>query len=1054
LRELSITRSLVHAGTNPPEGSRRNARRRRLGLAALLASLLILPAGAAHAAGSLGLAEWEAGTCKGSEAEVQEKKNCSYSASPSKFYTQAAGHPPWGLTGFKLSQSGEEPTGSSVKRIRVDVPPGLAADPQAPGTCERSTFEGNPKLCPADSKAGFVMLKAFLQLPVLGGTVQELKGQVYNLPLEPGKPLLFGIDVEGVPPLVEDVHLFLGGHVSFAQEGSLIARGIPSGDYHEWFEIDNVPPEVSVKVLALPIAKAPLKTLESKLFFDGHAGRGGNENFLTMPSECGAPSKSTSYLELETYPPVERLSAPTVPPVGVDGCDKVPFAEPPLSPTTTVQPEAGAGSAPDEPDGATTIVRVPQQVKQNQINVSDIRDAHVTLPEGLTLNPSAAHGLQACTPAQIGIGTAAPVACPAASRVGTATIETDLPPGSLTGPVFLGGPSSGPITDPPFTIYIDAESSFGVSVRLQGSVSPNPQTGRLEVSFLNNPQLPFSEVRLTLNGGNYAPLANPLTCATASTDMLFTPYSGGAAALDSTPFAASGCPPATPFALAQSTATSAPNGGAYTNYTFNLARGDGNQYLGKISTTLPAGLVGEIPKVTLCGEPQAQAGTCGGASQIGTATAQVGAGAEPYSFSGPVFLTGPYAGAPYGLSIPIHAAAGPFDLGNVVTHATINVDPHTSRVIVTTTDLPSIFKGVPLRLRNINVVVNRKTFLFNPTYCGALSTDTGLSSTLGATQSLSSPFAVGNCSALPFKPNFSAATGASTNPTQLKANGASLRVNLLQNAHEANIRSVVAELPKSLPSRLTTLQKACPAATYEANPFSCPAGSKVGSATVSTPVLPAPLKGPAYLVSHGGEAFPDLDLLLEGDGGVRVILESKTDIKNGVTKSTFGSIPDVPVSSFVLELPEGANSALTAVGTLCTQTLTMPTTITAQSGAVIKQNTAIAVAGCTGHGKGKTRIKILSKKIKHNKLVLRVQIFAPGRVSVKNRNLRTTYKKFARAGKFTIKVPLSRKGVRGQRAHKLKFKARVGFLPKSKAESISVAFAQVGFRHKQRKRKH
>jgi hypothetical protein len=154
----------------------------------------------------------------------------------------------------------------------------------------------------------------------------------------------------------------------------------------------------------------------------------------------------------------------------------------------------------------------------------------------------------------------------------------------------------------------------------------------------------------------------------------------------------------------------------------------------------------------------------------------------------------------------------------------------------------------------------------------------------------------------------------------------------------------------------------------------------------------------------------------------------------------------------VLDLPQGPNSALTAVGTLCTQTLTMPTTITAQSGAVIKQSTNIAVAGCTG-GKGKTRIKILSAKVKHNKLVLRVQIFAPGRVSVKSRNLRTKFRKFAKAGKFTIKVPLSRKGVKGQRLHRLRFKARVGFLPKSRAESVSVAFARVGFEHK-RKHKH
>jgi hypothetical protein len=1012
----------------------------RAGLPALLlTSLLLLPAATAHAAGNLGLGKWEAGTCAGNETQVKE---CRYTSPHSAFYTQAAGHPPWGLTGFELANSGAAPNGSPLKRLRVDVPPGLAADPQALAVCSRSQFEANT--CPASTKAGFVSLKAYVEIPLVPQTL-TLEGDVYNLPQEAGHPLMFGIDVHGIAPLTEDVHLLLEGHVSYAHEDSLAARGITSGDFHEWFEINNIPTEVGVKVGPLELIKAPLKTVESKLFFDGHAGKEGKENFLTMPSNCAVPT--TSYLELETYGPVEKLSAPTTPPVGVEGCDKVPFA-----PSASIAPET---SQYDTPDGITTDVHVPQFEKSNQINTADINDAHVTLPEGLTLNPAAVQGLAACTQSQLHKGIAVPAECPAASKIGTVNIETDLPPGSLAGNVYLGqADGTSAITDPPYLVFIDAESVYDVSVRLEGQAVPDPTTGRLTVSFLGNPQLPFSDLTLTLKGGPQAPLANPLSCAPATTEFLFTPWTGLAAAGGTSPFAVSGCPDATPFSLAQSTGVSPNKAGAYSNYSFTLERGDGNQYLGKVSTTLPAGLVGEIPKLTPCSEPNTQTGTCAASSQIGVATAAVGAGTEPYSFSGPVFLTGPYQGAPYGLSIPIHAAAGPFDLGNVVTHATINVDPHSGRVIVSTTDLPTIFKGVPLRLRKINVTVNRKDFLLNPTDCGPLATDSLLTSTLGATQGASSPFAVANCNALPFKPEFSAATSASTNPATLKANGAALRVNLLQGAHQANIKSVVAELPKTLPSRLTTLQKACPEATYAANPFSCPAGSKVGSATVKTPVLPESLKGPAYLVSHGGAAFPDLDLLLEGDNGVRVILESNTDIKNGITKSTFASIPDVPVSSFVLELPSGPNSALTATGgPLCTQTLTMPTTITAHSGTVTKVNTPIAVAGCTGGGKGKTRIKILSKKIVHNKLVLRVQIYAQGRVSVKNRNLRTTYKKFAKAGKYTIKAPLSRKGKKGQRSHKLKFKARVGFLPKSKAEAISVAFANVGFKHKAKGKK-
>jgi hypothetical protein len=986
----------------------------------LAAASLALFAPAAQAA--FGAKNFEAGTCNVPE--------CEYSSPRSLMYTQAAGHPVRGITSVELNSkpagAGQEPEGA-LKRLRVDVPPGLAANPQALPKCSMAAFQADA--CPASTKVGETQLTVFVLAVDAPAT-----GQVYNLEPSSGLPLEFGIHVEvGVGPVkVANEHILLEGHVAW------------SSDYHEYFEINNISK-------AIPI-------LKSKLLFDGRAGAG---NFLTLPSVCSGTT--TSFVEVESYEgQTSRRETHTALPfqlVGVEGCGNVPFA-----PSTTVQPEGGAGAQSDAPDGATTVVQVPQNATST--NTSDIKDARVVLPEGLTLNPSAAHGLEACTAGQIGIGSTAPVACPAGSRVGSVTIETDLPPHSLTGSVYLASPSGTPITDPPFTIYLAAGATGidpktgieGVSVRLQGSVNPNPITGRLEVTFANNPQLPFSELSLTLNGGDHAPLANPLTCNPVSTGYEFTPYTafagpggvpGGAAAIGSTPFAASGCPSATPFVLAQSTADSSNKAGAYTHYTFNLGRADGQQYLSHVSTVLPPGLVGAIPSVPLCAEPLAQAGACPATSRIGTATVFAGSGGDPYPFAGPVFLTGPYAGAPYGLSIPVEAAAGPFDLGRLTTRATINVDPHSARVIVGAT-LPTIFKGVPLRLRNISVAVDREGFLFNPTNCGGLSTDTTLGSTFGATQGLSSPFAVVSCNTLAFKPTFSAATSASTNATTLKANGASLKVNLLQGAHEANIHSVVAELPKSLPSRLTTLQKACPEATYAANPFSCPAASKVGVATVTTPVLPGTLKGPAYLVSHGGAAFPDLDLLIEGDG-VRVILVGNTNIKNGITTSTFASIPDVPVSSFVLELPTGPNSALTAVGALCTQTLTMPTTITAQSGTVLKLKTPIAVSGCTG-GKGRTRIKILSKRIVHNRLVLRVQTFAAGRVSVKSRYLRTTYRKFAKPGKFTIKVPLSHKGVNAEHARKLKFKARVGFLPKARAEAISTAFASVGFKRKAARR--
>jgi hypothetical protein len=964
----------------------------RAALATLLAATLIA-VGAPAALAAFGVTEphFEAGTCN--------TRGCEYSSPKGQFFTQAAGHPAWGITTVELNSKGvglgREPEGS-LKRLRVDVPPGLAANPEALPKCSPAAFKADT--CPANTKVGETELTVFLA--ALDTTIS---GTVYNLEPAAGLPLEFGIHVQ--VPAVANEHIFLEGHVDW------------SGDYHEYFEINEISKSI-------PIVK-------SKLLFEGNAGQG---NFLTLPSVC-APS-TTSFVEVESYAgEISRTQTHT--PVGVEKCDKVPF-----SPTTSV---SGDTSASDQPDGATTVVAVPQKVAAGDINTSDIKDAHVTLPAGMTLNAPAARGLATCTAGQIGIGTARPVECPAASQLGTVTIETDLPPNSLKGAVYLGGPDAGPITDPPFTIYLDAEGSdagnpLGVSVRLRGTVTPDPVTGRLEVTFADNPQLPFGELRLTLNGGPRAPLANPLTCDPTTTDSAFTPYTGGATAFSSTPFQASGCPSPIPFTLGQSTQDSSKNAGAYTGYTLNFTRGDGNQYLGALTSVLPAGLVGEIPSVTLCGEQLAQQGNCPAASQIGTATAEVGAGSEPYPFVGPVFLTGPYGGAPYGLSVPIEAAAGPFDLGRVLTRATINVDPHTGRVIASAS-LPTIFKGVPLRLKNLSVVVNRPKFLTNPTNCGTLSTDSLLTSTMNGTQGIGTPFAVANCSALAFKPGFAVSTSANTS----KAIGAGLQVNLTQAAHESNIKSVQVQLPTQLPSRLTTLQKACPEAAYAANPYSCPSSSKVGSATVTTPVLPGKLTGPAYLVSHGGAAFPDLDLLLEGSG-VRVILVGNTAIRQGVTTSTFASIPDVPVSSFLLDLPTGPNSALASNGTFCNQTLVMPTTITGQSGAVVKQNTNVAVAGCTG-GKGRARIRILSHKVSHHKLVLRIQTFAAGRVSVRARNLRLIYKRVAKPAKVTIKVPLSRSGKRALAAHrKIKFKVRVGFLPKAKVESISVASTRVKFK--------
>jgi hypothetical protein len=411
----------------------------------------------------------------------------------------------------------------------------------------------------------------------------------------------------------------------------------------------------------------------------------------------------------------------------------------------------------------------------------------------------------------------------------------------------------------------------------------------------------------------------------------------------------------------------------------------------------------------------------------------VGAGPEPYAFSGPVFLTGPYDGAPYGLSIPVAAVAGPFNLGTVVTRATINVDPTTAQVIAASA-LPTIVKGVPWRLKGLSVAINRQRFLLNPTDCGALATEYTLTSTFAATQSLSSPFQVANCSSLAFKPSFKATTSGKAS----KANGASLETTISQPAGQANIKSVLVQLPTQMPSRLTTLQKACPQATFAANPYSCPAGSLVGSARANTPVLPGKMTGPVYLVSHGGAAFPDTDLVLEADG-VRVIVVGNTNVTKGITTTNFATTPDVPVTSITVVLPLGPHSALAATANLCASSLVMPTTITGQNGKQLKQNAKLAVSGCG--------VRIVRYKVVRHTLVLTVQTFAAGRISANGRSLNATSRRLSKAMTTTLKVSLSRGSLTALRTHrKLKIHVRVGFVPKNKHEASSGASSAVTFR--------
>ncbi|HTQ68091.1 MAG TPA: hypothetical protein VMI13_05320 [Solirubrobacteraceae bacterium] len=953
-------------------------------------------------------------------------------------FTQAGGRVPFGITHFKVKTEGPKgevpgppgeqiPAGGPVTHIRTDVAPGLATNPQAVPECSQEEF-GTEELgfkgsgafaaptCSPATEIGSNKVTVYVE--AIKKDV-PLEGTVYNLTPVEGHASEFGValslELLGKPGVF--AHTLIKGNVEWGKGSALLPKyigtGTNAGDYHDYFEI-----EVSS---ALPL-------VASRLVFIGNENQETEkaDDFITNATRCPGSSTTTLRLESET---AGAEAKPYTPPVSLNNCGAVPF-EPgfALTPATLVQ---------DQPDGFTNETTVHHETAA-PIDNSEVKSVTVKLPEGMTLNPSAAAGLTACTPAQARITSSEPgVACPSTSEVGTVSIEVPtLPAGSLKGSLYLGGPESGPITGPPYTMYLDAESArYGVSVRLKGEVFPNEETGQLTTVFNELPEQPFSNAILHFKEGALAPVANPLACANVAAIAELDPYSGNGIKSVASNLSFSGCSNPLGLSPTQSTSVSDGNAGDNTSFTFNLERPEGNQYLSQVTTTLPKGLAGAVPAVEQCGEPQASQGTCGSGSQIGTAVVLAGSGPTPYTFTGPVYFTGPYNNAPFGLSIAVPSVAGPFNLGTVVTRASINVQKYTGQVIVSTA-LPRIVKGVPIRIRKIIVTVNKQGFMRNPTNCAPLTTESSVTgyvpgSSESATATAKSPFQVGNCAKLAFKPGFTATTSAKVS----KANGASLETTIKMPSGDSNIKSVLVQLPKQLVSRLTTLQKACLAANFENNPYSCPPGSFVGGVTAKSPLLPGTLTGPAILVSHGGEAFPDLDLVMNGSG-VRVIAFGHTKITKGITTTNFFETPDLPVDSVTVNLPTGSHSAVTNNGDLCKQPLVMPTTITGWNGASFKQNTTIKVKGCG--------VRIVGQKTVGNTAYMTVQTFAGGRISGSGNNLKTVYKKLKKASKsVSLKVPLSSSGENHGRP--LKVRVRVGFVPSKKGESTSKTYKTVTF---------
>jgi hypothetical protein len=911
----------------------------------------------------------------------------------------------------------------------VDLPLGFLGDPLAAAQCHESALIGSHfgflTHCPSASEIGMVTIEN-------AGEVNREFSKIYNMVPEAGYPAVFGFEID-------ETGVFLRARVLPSSSGYVLSVSVPD----------------LARSAQINVTGASLTFFGDPAEIDGEATS--RAAFFTNPTDCST-GPLNARLEMDSWEnPGDWVSKEATvyeasPSQGVSGCNLLQF-----NPAIEVTPET---TQADTPSGYEVDLKVPQAPNLSPaLATPDLKNAEVTLPAGVSVSPGAADGLVGCResgPEGIelgdhdtsghevqegeeegpdGLAHAAHGHCPLASQIGEVEVVTPVLASPLKGHVYLAEPECGGAGQSAcsessatngelFGLYLEAEGS-GVIVKLKGKVEANPQTGQLTTKFEENPQLPFSELKLKLTGGPRAPLANPQTCGQATTTSVLEPWSApesGPAATPLSSFDVSGCASSMGFSPSFLAQTESPLAGAFSPFTLTFGRHDGEQDLSGIAVQTPDGLLGKIAGVPQCPEVQANAGTCGSESQIGTTTVASGSSSEPLYLTGRVYLTGPYNGGPFGLSIVVPAVAGPFNLGNVVVRASIAINPHTAVITTTSNPLPQMIDGIPTRIQTVNVTLNRPGFMFNPTNCAQQQVTGTIAGSQGASAAVSSPFAVTGCANLPFHPDFSASTSGKTS----KALGATLKVKIASaGIGQANIAKVDVEIPKALPTQLKTLNKACTEAQFNSNPANCPPASNVAQATVHTPLLNSPLSGPAYLVSHGNAAFPDVEMVLQGEG-VELVLDGKTQIKQGVTYSHFETVPDAPFTSFEFNSPQGELALFTANGDLCDQKLVMPVTLTGQNGAVLKQNTPVEVEGCS------SSLSVVSSKVKKKTLTLSVYAPGAGKVTAGGKGVSSGSKTYS--GREALTFTLKQK-----KAGKLKTEIKLTYTPsKGKKQTKTV----------------
>jgi hypothetical protein len=804
--------------------------------------------------------------------------------------TLEAGRHPDVLTTIEFNEA-PDPI-ADTESLAVELPPGLIANPRRFPSCSLATFNESMAPCSQDSQVGMVEVH-FAGFPT---TLQE---PLYNLQSPDDKVARLGF-VGIIYPYILQVDLRSEsdygvtarslGMPSLLHLQSVKAKtwGVPADHAHDTERMTALEAFICAEIGATgPCLVGGSR--ESSL---------SPEPFMTNPASCQPMDfgfKTTAY----GFP--GKTFAATASAGNIIGCDRTPF-----DPSLTISPTSSQAGAPT---GLEATLQLPQSEAPNTPGTSPLRGAKVVLPEGMTVNASAAEGLQGCSAEEAAYKTHDPAACPAASKLGSATFVSPALKRPIQGGIFLRTPEPGHLVR-----FWLVSSELGVNLKLPVGVDLDERTGRLTTLIQESPQLPVEKVVLQLNGGARAPLRNPQTCGTFNATYELDPWSGSPVTSGIVPITINqGCKTGG-FDPKLSAGSLNPAAGAFSPFVFDITREDGDQNVAAIDLSLPKGLTAKLAGIPLCPDTAAASGSCPAGSQIGVVKAAVGAGSQPLWIPQPgkaptaAYLGGPYRGAPYSVIAKVPAQAGPFDLGIVSVRSAINVDPETAQVNVSSDALPQILQGVPVEYRHVAVEIDRDRFTLNPTSCIEQFVRAEITSIAGSTAHPSDRFQAADCASLGFSPKLALRLDGGVKRTAHPK----LRAVLRAKSGQANIRRVSVALPHSEFLDQAHIGTICTRVQFAAD--ACPKASVYGNASVTTPLLDRPLRGLVYLRSSSHQ-LPDLVIDLKGP--LHIVLAGRIDSVNGGIRTTFESTPDAPVQKFILDMKGGRKGLLVNSKNLC-----------------------------------------------------------------------------------------------------------------------------------------